>query len=81
MKKLITKGLLAVSVTIAICANIKGVYACEITSDKVKIVRADDFNIQSAEVIWRYRKYKGRKQKRLWSCTDNKWVSDHWIDV
>ncbi len=32
------------------------------------------------EVVWKYRTYNGKRQKRLWSVTYQKWLSD-WIDV
>lgn len=32
------------------------------------------------EVVWKYRTYNGKRQKRLWSVTYQKWLSD-WVDV
>ena len=31
------------------------------------------------EFKWYYRTYNGKQQKRLWSITEQKWVTD-WID-
>lgn len=33
---------------------------------------------RAEQVEWRYRTYKGKKQKRLWSITYEKWLTD-WL--
>lgn len=33
---------------------------------------------RAERVEWRYRTYKGKKQKRLWSITYEKWLTD-WL--
>lgn len=35
---------------------------------------------RSEEVTWYYRNYNGHVQKRLWSHTYNRWLTD-WINV
>ena len=35
---------------------------------------------RAIETKWYYRTYNGVYQKRLWSLTDQKWLTD-WIDV
>ncbi|MGM9640783.1 MAG: hypothetical protein ACI3V3_05405 [Faecousia sp.] len=34
---------------------------------------------RAEETVWYYRQYNGKLQKRLWSNTENKWLTD-WID-
>ena len=60
--------------------NITMCYAYELCQG-AEVSACYDYSIQAREEIWRYRIYKGKKQKRLWSCTDNKWITDHWITV
>ena len=37
--------------------------------------------ILSEETVWKYRYHNGKRQKRFWSCSNNCWISDHWIDM
>lgn len=39
----------------------------------------DTISPRSTVNIWYYRTYNGREQKRLWSITEGKWLTD-WID-
>ncbi len=46
----------------------------------LETVTIEDAHLRAPQVVWRYREYNGRKQKRLWSHTSNSWLTD-WIDV
>ncbi len=35
---------------------------------------------QGEETIWYTRRYNGKRQKRLWSITYQRWLTD-WIDI
>ena len=35
-------------------------------------------NARVEQVTWKYRTYKGKKQRRLWSITYEKWLTD-WL--
>ena len=35
---------------------------------------------RAEEFMWFYRTYEGRRQKRLWSLTYQRWVTE-WIDI
>lgn len=43
-------------------------------------VRDDGVSPQAEETVWYTRWYEGRQQKRLWSITNECWLTD-WIDV
>ena len=36
--------------------------------------------VKSKQTVWRFRTYNGKRQKRLWSKTDHKWLTD-WMSV
>lgn len=38
------------------------------------------FTARKQRVLWYYRTYNGSYQKRLWSITHNKWLTD-WLPV
>ena len=46
----------------------------EVTLDKYEEPTREE------EYMWFYRTYNGRRQKRLWSITYGRWVTD-WIDI
>jgi hypothetical protein len=35
---------------------------------------------RAEEFVWFYRTYEGRRQRRLWSLTYQRWVTE-WIDI
>ena len=82
MKRFFSKVACIFAVGIFVSSNTVVVYAHEPIS-KASIVSIDKgrYTVKGVESIWRYRYYHGKKQKRLWSCTDNCWITDHWIDV
>lgn len=45
-------------------------------------MQAEDGGIspQAEETVWCVRVYEGRRQKRLWSITYERWLTD-WIDL
>lgn len=46
----------------------------EVTSD-------EEVNPCADEIVWCYRVYKGRRQKRRWNRTQGEWVDKKWIDL
>lgn len=53
--------------------------AAEIPQDAtINAVVLGDASIQAEQFKWFYRTYHGREQKRLWSLTEERWVTD-WI--
>lgn len=49
----------------------------EAPCEQEKVVEEVSPRIEST--IWIYRTYNGKDQKRLWSVTEQKWLTD-WID-
>ena len=47
-------------------------------STEVALTKDDEVTRQE-EFMWFYRVYNGKDQKRLWSITNGRWVTD-WID-
>ncbi len=80
MKRILVRSLLLVVTLLIIKNSTITCYACtrEIGS---KIVYDNKAIIHNEITEWKYRYYNGKKQKRLWSRTNNCWISDHWIDV
>ena len=58
-----------------------GTGSCPWSSDQVFSISNSECDIQPAnlENVWYYRTYNGKRQKRLWSATEKKWLTD-WID-
>lgn len=77
MASKIKKGLLYVILSILVFINIPiNVYSIsqETTSESTITIQ------RSEEVSWYYRDVAGGKQKRLWSHTYGRWLTD-WISV
>lgn len=43
-------------------------------------VNSEEQILRAEQTKWYYRVYNGKLQKRLWSITEEKWLTD-WIDV
>ncbi len=46
----------------------------------IPIQNKEDASTYAVKTKWYYRTYNGIYQKRLWSFTENKWLTD-WINV
>jgi hypothetical protein len=46
----------------------------------VTISASGDVEARVIQVTWYYRTYNGKEQRRLWSITEGKWLTD-WLDV
>ncbi len=69
-----------ISLIVAILISSNSTYCFAGVIEK-KAYSTNVVEIKAEEFIWKYRLYNGKKQKRLWSATRNRWVTDHWIDV
>lgn len=82
MKRLFFKVALMLAVCVLLNRTTMISYAHERSAQtEIIILNNGSATVKGVEKIWRYRYYNGKKQKRLWSCTDNCWITDHWIDV
>lgn len=50
------------------------------TVSPIQIQKEEDSSTHAVDTEWFYRTYNGVYQKRLWSYTQNKWLTD-WIDA
>lgn len=77
MKNKIKKGLVYISLSILVLSNIPNtVYA----NSNVITYSENEMETYAEQVEWYYRKVDGREQKRLWSRTYGRWITD-WIWV
>ena len=74
MKKII----ITLCIALMLCINTVPAHASGITP--VSTVEESGVTPASEETVWRQRIYNGMLQKRLWSITYGKWLTD-WIDV
>lgn len=82
MKRVFFKAALTMAVCVMLNCNTVISYAHEsLAQTEMSVSSKGSVTVKGVEKIWRYRYYNGKKQKRLWSCTDNCWITDHWIDV
>ena len=80
MKTIITKTFIILTACVMFNCNCIISYAHD-CDDQSVITENKGISVKGTEKIWRSRLYNGKKQKRLWSCADNCWITDHWIDV
>jgi len=85
MKKILSRGLLTVIVALnvigpasAMAAEVQEVSAVPVS--QVQQVKDDIVIARAEETTWVYRDYNGWLQKRQWSNTYGKWLTD-WINV
>ena len=73
------KYLLGLSVAIMLFGT--PVMATNINEEDIEIkLTTEEESTRQEEFMWFYRTYEGRRQKRLWSLTYQRWVTD-WIDI
>ncbi|AOZ97526.1 hypothetical protein SAMN02910275_00485 [Butyrivibrio sp. INlla18] len=80
MKKIFVKSLLLVATVLIMKNSTITCYACA-TNAGISSAHDGKAIILSEETVWKYRYHNGKRQKRLWSCSNNCWISDHWIDM
>lgn len=51
-----------------------------ITKDTEVTITKEEGPTRAEEFVWFYRTHEGRRQKRLWSLTYQRWVTE-WIDI
>ena len=54
-----------------------GAIGCQYSSDSYVV---NEPTLRAEETEWRYRVYNGQLQKRLWSKTSGRWLTD-WMPV
>ena len=72
------KTLITLCIALMLCLSTVPAHAAEITP--LAIVEDGGVTPASEETVWRQRIYNGMLQKRLWSITYGKWLTE-WIDV
>ncbi|BAL00427.1 hypothetical protein OBV_32280 [Oscillibacter valericigenes Sjm18-20] len=79
MKKKITAMVLAGLLTFSMIGTVA---AAESPSVLSKSAQSSTVEVvpRAEETEWHYRVFNGKTQMRLWSITENKWLTD-WIDV
>ena len=77
----IKKILVSLSLLIVMCCSIIGTAsAAEYTPAPMAASSDGEITPMAEETVWYTRVYKGQLQKRLWSITEEKWLTD-WINV
>lgn len=74
------KKLLCLSIVFSMMFFVVPVQAAELTVPATEEVTLCEGSARAEEVTWFIREYQGKKQKRLWSITEGKWLTD-WIDM
>lgn len=74
------KKLLCLSIVFSMMFFVVPVQAAELSTPSAEAATLREGNARAEEVIWIVRDYEGKKQKRLWSLTEGKWLSG-WIDM
>lgn len=74
------KKLLCLSIVFSLMFFVVPVQAAEFATPSAEAVTLCKGNARAEEVTWYVREYEGKKQKRLWSITEQKWLSG-WIDM
>ncbi len=75
------KTIVALTLALVTAAGCTGVMAAEATDLPVQPVQAQDGSVspQAEETEWYVRFYEGRRQRRLWSITNECWLTE-WED-
>ena len=74
------KRLILFLITALLCINTMGTTVFAMETPQVTITATDEaIHIMTEETEWYYRYWYGVYQKRLWSITYGKWLTD-WID-
>lgn len=75
------KMMIALLLALVTICNCVGVMAAEaVPPAQAAAVKDDGVSPQTEETVWYTRFYEGRWQKRLWSITYRRWLTD-WIDI
>lgn len=75
------KVIIALLLSLATILNCAGALAAQaVPPVQPTSVEDDGIDPHTEETIWCTRWYEGRQQKRLWSITNECWLTD-WIDV
>lgn len=74
------KTLIALALALVTVVNCVGVLAAEVVPPvQPTAVKDDGVSPQTEETEWRVRWYEGRRQRRLWSITYGRWLTE-WED-
>lgn len=75
------KTIIALLLTLLTIGNCMSVGAAEATTPVLPVqAEENDITPHAEETVWYERYYNGRWQRRLWSVTYMRWLTD-WIDV
>lgn len=72
-------ALLLTLLTLSTCL-VAGAAEVDVPVQPVSAAEDEGISPQAEETCWYTRKYNGRWQKRLWSITNQCWLTD-WIDI
>ncbi len=79
VKQAMRKFCAGVIAAIAIATVLPATHAADVESVPIPEAAEAQVTLRVEETTWYYRQYNGKLQKRLWSNTENKWLTD-WID-
>ncbi len=75
------KTMIALTLSLVVLGNCMSAFAMEAASPVQPTALADEgIEPRAEETVWCTRFYEGRWQKRLWSITNECWLTE-WIDV
>ena len=74
--------LVSVMLVLVMCVSLIGTVASAAEYTPAPMAASSDGEItpMAEETMWYFRNYNGQLQKRLWSITEEKWLTD-WINV
>lgn len=85
MKKVLRSFLIVVLALIMVFSSLIIITAAETRSDENSGTGISSSNKEEPsryyELVWRYRYYQGRYQKRRWNLTLGEWYDPDWINV
>lgn len=74
------KAIIALVLSLASVVSCTGAMAAEVVFPAQPIqIQSEGISPQAEETVWYTRWYEGRRQRRLWSITNECWLTD-WMD-
>lgn len=80
-KKVVAASAIMMSLGLALPFTSIQAEECSTEPVAVEVESDGDISTYADEIVWYYRIYKGRRQKRRWNLTQGKWVDKAWIDL
>lgn len=74
------KLLVSISLLVVMCCSIIGTASAAEYTPTPMTASGGETTPMAEETVWYTRVYNGQLQKRLWSITEGKWLTD-WINV